>query len=122
MRFFYLLARSRWLLRRLNAAHARLDREETDTASRTLFVGGAPLARLSREIGGMLGLRPPPHVVQMRLSCGSRNPDAPEFQFRPWQGESGRDCRDWTSCRAPALAVYASCGLTQLGANLDQLC
>ena len=37
VRFFYLLARSRWLLRRLNAAHDRLDREGTDAASKALF-------------------------------------------------------------------------------------
>ncbi len=66
VRFFYLLARSRWLLRRLNAAHARRDREGTDTASRTLFEAAHRWLDCHEEIGGMLGLPPPPHVVQMR--------------------------------------------------------
>lgn len=79
VRFLGLVARVRWLDRRLHTAHARVDRLGLD-------VGGDHLLRLARRwlacheaIGGLLGMPEPPHVAQVRIALGrpSQSGDSP---------------------------------------------
>lgn len=77
IRFFYLLARSRWLLRRLNAAHDRIEHDESDAASKALFAAAHRWLNCHEEIGGLLGLPPPPHVAQMRAVLRFTEPRHP---------------------------------------------
>ena len=77
VRFFYLLARSRWLLRRLNAAHDRIEHDKGDAASKALFAAARCWLDCHEEIGGLLGLPPPPHVEQMRAVLRFTEPRRP---------------------------------------------
>lgn len=77
VRFFYLLARSRWLLRRLNAAHDRIEHDKSDAASQALFAAAHRWLDCHEEIGGLLGRQPPPHVAQMRAVLRFTEPRRP---------------------------------------------
>lgn len=65
VRFFYLLARSRWLLSRLNAAHERVARHGDDAA---LLRAARRWLACHEEIGRLLGLPLPLHVKQVRAA------------------------------------------------------
>jgi hypothetical protein len=66
IRFFVLLARSRWLLRRLNAAHERVSRLGDDAVGDALLLAARSWLACHEEIEPLLGLPPPPPVAQVR--------------------------------------------------------
>ena len=68
VRFFYLLARARWLLSRLNAAHERVARLGDDTAGDALLLAARRWLACHEEIGRLLELPPPLHVTQVRAA------------------------------------------------------
>lgn len=68
VRFFYLLARTRWLLRRLEAAHERVRRLGDDAAGDELLRAAHRWLHCHEEIGKLLGLPPPPHVAEVQTA------------------------------------------------------
>lgn len=68
VRFFVLLAWSRWLLRRLKAAHERVRRLGDDAAGDELLSAAYRWLDCHEKIGAMLGLPAPPQVAQVRAA------------------------------------------------------
>lgn len=64
--FFVLLGRTRWLLWRLNAAHARVRRLDTPKAGAALLAAAHRWLDCHERIAALLDLPPPPHVAQVR--------------------------------------------------------
>lgn len=65
-RFFFLLARFRWLLRRMNAAHEWVARVGEDVAGDALLQAARRWLACHEESAGLLELPPPPQVAQVR--------------------------------------------------------
>lgn len=68
VRFFVLLAWSRWLLRRLNVAHERVRCLGDDAAGDELLRAAHRWLACHEEIGKLLNLPPPSHVMQVRAA------------------------------------------------------
>lgn len=66
VRFFVLLARTRWLLWQLNAAHERVIRLGEDAAGDALLHAARRWLDCHEEIAGLLGLPAPTRVEQVR--------------------------------------------------------
>lgn len=65
-RFFYLLARTRWLYWRMNAAHARATSLGPPEAGAAFLAAAHRWLDCHERIAALLDLPPPPHVAQVR--------------------------------------------------------
>ena len=70
IRFVILLARVRWLNRRLEAAHRRVECHGLDIAEPDLVIAARRWLDLHEAIARLLGIPEPLHVAQVRATIG----------------------------------------------------